>query len=338
MWYRTRQCTQSARRSWSWSILPIEISMAWWVERWRMLPVDWGFRGKLIEVEEAGCKYDTLTKLHFFMDSVTPLGTVFERIQNYLVQEATLELFDKESVLCEVDPGKVDTWQPPRYFEGRSRQVRLRRLSWTTKTNTLHIFQTTSSALSAIWLLRWIVWWVYDRETAMRFRTVFKEVAEKLTSMFRRKAFLHWYTAEGCTKWMWPKLSGRLMIWWARTSLAVGMECIMGSSMRRKKTSTLGISIEEKGLLWYKWLTCQVISYVSVPSQCLDKMNYSGLLSFIGSLGYLLLPSFLVPFSALFVPSGPVPLVLWSWSLSFFFPFRFSFSFLLTRHSPPSVI
>jgi tubulin beta len=30
---------------------------------------------------------------------------------------------------------------------------------------------------------------------------MFKRVAEYFTAMFRRKAFLHWYTGHGCTNW-----------------------------------------------------------------------------------------------------------------------------------------
>ncbi len=32
---------------------------------------------------------------------------------------------------------------------------------------------------------------------------MFKRVSEQFTSMFRRKAFLHWYTGEG-KPWSWP--------------------------------------------------------------------------------------------------------------------------------------
>ena len=34
-------------------------------------------------------------------------------------------------------------------------------------------------------------------ETPLPFQEMFKRVAEQFTAMFRRKAFLHWYTGEG---------------------------------------------------------------------------------------------------------------------------------------------
>ena len=34
---------------------------------------------------------------------------------------------------------------------------------------------------------------------------VWKRVAEQFTAMFRRKAFLHWYTGEGMERWSSPR-------------------------------------------------------------------------------------------------------------------------------------
>merc|ERR1711918_45195 len=55
---------------------------------------------------------------------------------------------------------------------------------------------TTSRVLSVIFLLR-VLRWLPLVGNSTSVQEMFKRVSEQFTLMFRRKAFLHWYTGEG---------------------------------------------------------------------------------------------------------------------------------------------
>ena len=140
-------------------------------------------------------------RLHFFMDSVTPLGAVSERIRNYSVQEATLELFDKESILCEVDPGHGRYMTASAIFRGKvsSSEAEKVLLNHKSKHSSYFFewipFNVECSLCDVPPLGEDFGGSLVGNSTAIQ--TVFKGVTEKCSSMFRKKAFLHWYTAEG---------------------------------------------------------------------------------------------------------------------------------------------
>lgn len=52
---------------------------------------------------------------------------------------------------------------------------------------------------------------------------LFKRIGEQFTAMFRRKAFLHWYTGEGMDEMEFTEviaLWGRAIITWTRSFVA----------------------------------------------------------------------------------------------------------------------
>eukprot|EP00913_Durusdinium_trenchii_P009632 g9050.t1 len=50
----------------------------------------------------------------------------------------------------------------------------------------------------------------YDRGNSTAIQEMFKRVAEYFTAMFRRKAFLHWYTGEGMDEMEFTEVESKM--------------------------------------------------------------------------------------------------------------------------------
>merc|ERR1711924_141694 len=96
---------------------------------------------------------------------------------------------------------------------------------------------------------------------------MFKRVAEQFTGMFRRKAFLHWYTGEGMDEMEFTEAESNMTIWCRSTSSTRTRRLRKRVSSTRRKASTtwsrrrsewalrsrsLTFSVADKLLAWKK--------------------------------------------------------------------------------------
>merc|ERR1711988_194286 len=141
-------------------------------------------------------------RLHFFMPGFSPLTSRGSQAYRAItVPEVTQQIFDAKNMMCAADPrhGRYLTCSAP--FRGRmsTKEVDEQMLN----------VQNKNSSYFAEWIPNNIKSSVCDippkgLKMAVAFagnstaiQEMFKRVSEQFTGMFRRKAFLHWYTGEG---------------------------------------------------------------------------------------------------------------------------------------------
>jgi len=141
-------------------------------------------------------------RLHFFMIGIAPLtaqGTT--QYQALSVQELTQQMFDAKNMMCAADPRHGRYLTAAAMFRGpiSTKQVDEQMLN----------IQSKHSGSFVEWIPNNIKSSVCDippigHKMAATFignstsiQDMFKRVSEQFTLMFRRKAFLHWYTGEG---------------------------------------------------------------------------------------------------------------------------------------------
>lgn len=141
-------------------------------------------------------------RLHFFMTGFAPLTS--RKSQDYRlssVKDLTQQMFDSKNMMCATDPKQGRYLTASAVFRGpmSSKEVDEQMLSiqnknadnfveWipnNIKTSACDI-APTGLDMSATFI---------GNNTAIQ--DMFKRVADQFTAMFRRKAFLHWYTGEG---------------------------------------------------------------------------------------------------------------------------------------------
>ena len=141
-------------------------------------------------------------RLHFFMPGFAPLTSrVSQHYRLHTVAELTRQMFDANNMMAACDPKHGRYLTVAAIFRGRMsmKEVDEQMLS----------IQKKNSAYFVEWIPNNIITAVCDipprglkmsgtfigNSTAIQ--EVFKRISEHFTAMFRRKAFLHWYTGEG---------------------------------------------------------------------------------------------------------------------------------------------
>jgi len=141
-------------------------------------------------------------RLHFFMLGFAPLtarGSTAYRATS--VAELTAQVFDAKNMMCAADPRHGRYLTASTLFRGRMSTKEV-------EEQLLHT-QTKNSSYFVEWIPNNIKSSVCDippkgfkmscafigNSTAIQ--EMFRRVSEQFTAMFRRKAFLHWYTGEG---------------------------------------------------------------------------------------------------------------------------------------------
>jgi len=141
-------------------------------------------------------------RLHFFMVGIAPL-TAFasQQYRNLTVPELTAQMFDARNMMAASDPRHGRYLTAATIFRGRLSTKEV-------ETQMLNI-QTKHSAYFVEWIPNSVKTSLCDippvglkmsgtfigNSTAIQ--ELFKRVNDQFTAMFRRKAFLHWYTGEG---------------------------------------------------------------------------------------------------------------------------------------------
>ena len=69
---------------------------------------------------------------------------------------------------------------------------------------------------------------------------LFKRIGEQFTAMFRRKAFLHWYTGEGMDEMEFTEVRGRGVKWGVRLRISSSMPLWFGFLVKNIKNSRVG--------------------------------------------------------------------------------------------------
>merc|ERR1711942_456502 len=141
-------------------------------------------------------------RLHFFMPGFAPL--VARGNQQYramTVPELTQQMFDAKNMMAAADPRHGRYLTVAAIFRGR--------MSMKEVDEQMLAVQNKNSAYFVEWIPNNVKVAVCDvppqglpmaatfigNSTAIQ--EIFKRIAEQFTAMFRRKAFLHWYTGEG---------------------------------------------------------------------------------------------------------------------------------------------
>ncbi|KAK9700798.1 Tubulin beta chain (Beta tubulin) [Basidiobolus ranarum] len=141
-------------------------------------------------------------RLHFFMVGYAPLTSRdSQSFRNASVAELTQQMFDSKNMMAASDPRHGRYLTVSAMFRGR--------MSMKEVEDQMYQVQTKNSSHFVEWIPNNIQTSVCDippkdLKMAVTFvgnstaiQELFKRVEEQFTAMFRRKAFLHWYTGEG---------------------------------------------------------------------------------------------------------------------------------------------
>jgi tubulin beta len=141
-------------------------------------------------------------RLHFFMVGFAPLTSRgSQQYRALTVPELTQQMFDAKNMMCASDPRHGRYLTCSAIFRGRmsTKEVDEQMLNVKAKNNSYFVEWIPNNIKSAVCDippkgLKMAVTFV-GNSTAIQ--EMFKRVSEQFTLMFRRKAFLHWYTGEG---------------------------------------------------------------------------------------------------------------------------------------------
>ena len=141
-------------------------------------------------------------RLHFFMIGFAPLTSRGSQVYRALtVPELTQQMFDAKNMMCASDPRLGRYLTCSAIFRGRmsTKEVDEQMLNVKAKNNSFFVEWIPNNIKSAVCDippkgLKMAVTFI-GNSTAIQ--EMFKRVSEQFTLMFRRKAFLHWYTGEG---------------------------------------------------------------------------------------------------------------------------------------------
>merc|ERR1712060_670456 len=129
-------------------------------------------------------------RLHFFMTGFAPLTSRgSQQYRALTVPELTQQMFDAKNMMCAADPRHGRYLTAAALFRGRmsTKEVDEQMLN----------VQNKNSSYFVEWIPKDLKMSVGFLGNSTCMQEVMKRVAEQFTAMFRRKAFLHWYTGEG---------------------------------------------------------------------------------------------------------------------------------------------
>ena len=141
-------------------------------------------------------------RLHFFMVGFAPLtARGSQQYRAVSVPELTSQMFDSKNMMAASDPKHGRYLTVAAYFRGK--------VSMKEVEDQMQAMQTKNSSYFVEWIpnnvqtahcdipprgLKMSVTFI-GNSTAIQ--ELFKRVSDQFVAMFRRKAFLHWYTGEG---------------------------------------------------------------------------------------------------------------------------------------------
>jgi len=141
-------------------------------------------------------------RLHFFMTGFAPLTSRgSQQYRALTVPELTQQMFDAKNMMCAADPRHGRYLTAACLFRGRmsSKEVDEQMLNVQNKNSSYFVEWIPNNIKASICDIppKGLKMAVSFAGNSTAIQEMFKRVAEYFTAMFRRKAFLHWYTGEG---------------------------------------------------------------------------------------------------------------------------------------------
>ena len=141
-------------------------------------------------------------RLHFFMTGFSPLTSRgSQQYRALTVPELTQQMFDAKNMMCASDPRHGRYLTASAMFRGRmsTKEVDEQMLNVQNKNSSYFVEWIPNNIKSAVCDIppKGLKMAVTFLGNSTAVQEMFKRVGEQFTSMFRRKAFLHWYTGEG---------------------------------------------------------------------------------------------------------------------------------------------
>ena len=141
-------------------------------------------------------------RLHFFMIGFAPLTSRgSQQYRALTVPELTAQMFDAKNMMCAADPRHGRYLTASIMFRGRmsTKEVDEQMMNVQSKNSSYFVEWIPNNVKASVCDippkgLKMSATFV-GNSTAIQ--EMFKRVGEQFTAMFRRKAFLHWYTGEG---------------------------------------------------------------------------------------------------------------------------------------------
>ena len=141
-------------------------------------------------------------RLHFFMVGFAPLTARGSQVYRSLtVPELAQQMWDAKNMMCAADPRHGRYLTASAMFRGRlsSKEVDEQMLNVQNKNSSYFVEWIPNNVKTSICDippkdLKMSATFI-GNSTAIQ--EMFKRVSDQFTAMFRRKAFLHWYTGEG---------------------------------------------------------------------------------------------------------------------------------------------
>jgi len=141
-------------------------------------------------------------RLHFFMTGFAPLtASNTAQYSNATVAELTNQMFDARNMMCACDPKHGRYLTASAIFRGEvsTKEVDEQMLTVQNKNSAYFVEWIPNNIKSSVVNTppKGLKLSVTFLANTTAIRDMFNRVAEQFTMMFRRKAFLHWYTGEG---------------------------------------------------------------------------------------------------------------------------------------------
>merc|ERR1712060_270342 len=141
-------------------------------------------------------------RLHFFMMGFAPLTSRgSQQYRALTVPELTQQMFDAKNMMCASDPRHGRYLTASAVFRGRmsTKEVDEQMLNVQNKNSSYFVEWIPNNIKSSVCDIppKGLKMAVAFAGNSTAIQEMFKRVGEQFTAMFRRKAFLHWYTGEG---------------------------------------------------------------------------------------------------------------------------------------------
>merc|ERR1711937_511196 len=141
-------------------------------------------------------------RLHFFMIGFAPLAArSSQSYRQVTVAELTTQMFDAKNMMCASDPRHGRYLTASALFRGKmsTKEVDSQMVNVQNKNSSYFVEWIPNNIKSSVCGIppkgpQMAVTFLGNSTSIME---MFKRVIEQFTLMFRRKAFLHWYTGEG---------------------------------------------------------------------------------------------------------------------------------------------
>ncbi|XP_070761253.1 tubulin beta-2b chain isoform X6 [Enoplosus armatus] len=141
-------------------------------------------------------------RLHFFMPGFAPLTSRgSQQYRSLTVPELTQQMFDAKNMMAACDPRHGRYLTVAAIFRGRMsmKEVDEQMLNVQNKNSSYFVEWIPNNVKTAVCDIppRGLKMAATFIGNSTAIQELFKRISEQFTAMFRRKAFLHWYTGEG---------------------------------------------------------------------------------------------------------------------------------------------